>query len=121
MRKVDHLRQSVPPDELSFEVAACIRTSGQRDLTWVVEHLQNHPEKATSVRRFLEAENREEQPRLSITESLRFLCENDLSKRQYQNIRALSQEKGFDLYPTYNEVCTGKSFCYPDGMYSIQN
>lgn len=116
IRKIKSIRRRIPSEKLILAAASSQRAAGNRDLAWVIEHLVGHPEKASSVRKFLEMENLETNPRpLSINDALTFLCHNDLSKHQYQNIRMLSLERGANIYPTYNELREGKSLCYPEG------
>lgn len=53
--------------------------------------------------------------RFSVDDALRFLCENDLTKQQYQNIRNMTLVKGYDIFPPYNDIRANKITCYPPG------
>lgn len=113
-RKVEGLKQEKSAEELIMAAAMSYRSNGLRDLAWLIEYVSKHPEKATLLKKFILA-HPSEQNRLSSEEALGFLCKNDLSKNQYQNLRNVSRTRGADIFPAYNEVREAKEFCYPEG------
>lgn len=114
--KLKHLRESYTKDELISATVSMIGIAGNRDLAWVIEHLTVFPEKATEIKKLLKSDFSDKTNRLSVDEALRFLCENDFSKQQYQNIRNMTLTKGYNIYPSYNEVRENKNTCYPPGQ-----
>lgn len=120
LRKICDLRESVPVNELTQAAVSSLRAAGNRDVAWVVEYLTLHPGKATMVKNFLKSDFPSAgSGRISVDDALSFLCENDLSKQQYSNIRKMSLSKGSDIYPSYNELREGKELCYPESKYII--
>jgi len=50
---------------------------------------------------------------MSKDEALCLLLDARLTKASYQIIRNQATEKGFDIYPPYNDVRDAKLLCYP--------
>lgn len=114
LRKTKDLREKHTTAELVSATVTALRTDGYRSVAWVVEHLFAFPEKASRFKK-LALSVEPEMKRFTVDDALRFLCENDLTKQQYQNIRNMTLKKGYDIYPAYNDIRDNKSTCYPRG------
>lgn len=116
--KSQRIREQYSTEELISSTASALRTDGKRSLAWIIEHLYQHPEKATRIKSILQSGAERETNLLSVDEGLRFLCENDLTKQQYQNIRNITVDKGHNIFPSYNAIRENKDTCYPQGKFN---
>ena len=79
---------------------------------------KDHPKEqcglqAARVKLIVQSSKERAEDRFSVDDALRFLCENDLTKQQYQNVRNMTMKIGYDIFPTYTEGRDNKSTCYP--------
>ena len=55
--------------------------------------------------------------KMNSEEALGYLLDNNMSKRNYQNMRLLVKSRGADIFPSYNDVLAAKSKCRPNQQY----
>lgn len=115
LRQSKNLREIYSTEELISATASALRNDGYRSVAWIVEHLFDFPEKASRLKDIAQSNTEHDVERFTVDDALRFLCENDFTKQQYQNIRNMILSKGVDIFPPYNDIRDNKVTCYPRG------
>ncbi|EAT45104.1 AAEL003578-PA [Aedes aegypti] len=52
----------------------------------------------------------------SAEDALGFICRNNFTRAQYQDIRVTTMKAGSNLYPSYNKIVTAKEKTYPNDI-----
>lgn len=101
-------------DDVDFLIHAATvaaKKSKQSDLAFILKKTAQQADQS-EIRKAVTSKKPEAVP-LTPEEALAFLLENDLSKRQYINMRLLNKERNCNIYPSYEEVIKCKLLCRP--------
>lgn len=113
LRKIHDVAVEIPCEQLMFAAATSATNSGFRVAGQILENLSKHPENATVIKQSMS--NTDHVEAYSAEETLAFICKNGFSKRQYEDVRLSSQQKGSYIYPSYTRIVEAKKLCYPEG------
>lgn len=107
-RKTENIRSSVDPEVIVHAAQVILQTDGKRNASKVLKDVTNSPTRASKYRKAYSKEN-DIIPPLSPFEALKMFVEADLTRRQYEIIRATNQRH----YPCYDLLLKAKQECYP--------
>lgn len=114
-RKVQHLLEEYDVEQLSFATRLGVRASEKRDAASLIQEVTTaSPRRATGykkARRRINA-NKEQRP-YTLAEALALFIANHFSVNVYKTIQHESKERGFRLYPCYDQVAKVKEQSYP--------
>lgn len=114
-RKIQHLLQEYDVEQLSFATQMSVRASGKRDAASLIHEVSTaSPRRATGykkAKRKLHAQK--EQRPYTPEEALALFISNNFTVQTYKNIQKESNERGFHLYPCYDQVAKVKEQSYP--------
>lgn len=107
-RKTEEMRASVDPEVIVHAAQLVLQNDGQRDASKVLKEITNTPSSAHQYRKAYAHAN-ETVPPLTPFEALKMFVEADLTRRQYEIIRATNKKH----YPCYDLLLKAKQECYP--------
>lgn len=107
-RKTEEIRATVDDDIIVHAAQVCLQTGGKRDASKVLKEITNSPTRATKYKKCCNKESESIAP-LSPFEALQMFVEADLTRRQYEIIRATNPRH----YPCYDLLLKAKQECYP--------
>lgn len=107
-RKTEEIRSSVEPEVIVHAAQMILHTDGKRSASKVFKEITNSPTRASKYRKAYTKSNETVVP-LTPFQALKMFVEADLTKRQYEIIRATN--KGH--YPCYELLLKAKQECYP--------
>lgn len=114
-RKVEHLLQEYSQGQLSYATQLSVRASGKRDAATLIQEVAtSSPQRATSYKKTRKRilMGKEQRP-YTPEEALAFFVSNDFTVQTYKNTQQEAKERGFNLYPSYDQVARVKIECYP--------
>lgn len=114
LRRVQALTENHTTQELVTASALSVARDGSRNTGKRIEHLAQSSKSASEP-----TGNIPTVEEYSPEQALCFICRNNFSRMQYQDVRMTTLEKGISLYPSYNKVLLAKQDTYPEGNVSI--
>lgn len=111
-RRVKQMSESHSSEELSLVSSRSLQSSGNEDVSKIMNHLLNHPEDVKKVMDSI-AGNKSTKIMYSVEKALALIVSLKLSKFQYTNLKLMASEQGCDLYPSYHKIKQAKMQCYP--------
>ena len=69
---------------------------------------------AAIAREAISTKDEKKMPKMTAACALGFLLNQNLTRAQYNAVRAISKEKGADIWPSYKEVQSAKEKCRPE-------
>lgn len=109
-RKVKKLRQNIKQSELQFATQMNLRAAGKVDEAKVIKNITLSPRKPKT-----KIQNLKEIP---AERTLAFMIQAGLSKNQYQLMKSLTKDFGYDIFPSYDKIKKEKKLCYPNILVS---
>lgn len=111
-RRIEHLSQSLSPEELQSATMKSLRSRGNNEINEIMEHLLHHPEDIDKVKTCI-SQNKSEHSAYTPEKALALSISQNLSKWQYINLRESASEQGASIYPSYYKLKQAKLNCYP--------
>ena len=103
------LREVYDPDALQFAASQTLKQTGKKDARFVFNKVNSATGlTAAKIRKTLESKNTVPVTKLTPSEGLAFLLNQNLTKAQYLALRLTSREKGADIWPSYHEILAAK-------------
>lgn len=114
-RKVKHLVDITPTQELITATRLSLSKSGKRDAALIVKEATDPEYRATQMKKSILNTSKDSiQINFSPTEALALLVDINLTKHQYISLRNKFKEKGLiHVLPSYDAIKKEKEKCYP--------
>lgn len=106
-RKTEEVRSTVSEEVIVHAAQVILQTGGKRNASSVLKDITNSPTSASECKK-RHSKSKELEP-LTPREALRMYVEADLTRRQYEIIRATNK----NFYPSYELLIKAKEECYP--------
>lgn len=107
-RKTEEIRSNVDDEMIIHAAQVILQTKGKRNASKVLKDIRNSPTKASKYRKAYSKTNETIAP-LTPFQALKVFVEADLTRRQYEIIRASNPKH----YPCYDLLLKAKQECYP--------
>lgn len=109
-RKTEEIRASIGDDVLVHAAQSVLQTTGHRTASKVLKDITSSPTRASKYRKaYSKVADSDEVPPLTPLQALQMFVEADLTRRQYEIVRATNPRH----YPCYDLVLKAKQECYP--------
>lgn len=111
-RRVEEIKKSLSPQEIIASATKSLKSSGNEDISKILNHLISHPEDLVKVKDSL-SKSKAKDSMYSPDKALALAVSLKLTKWQYINLRESASEQGSELYPSYYKLKQAKLNCYP--------
>lgn len=109
------VREKFEPGAIHLAARQNLSKAGQNDARFVFQKVGSASGlTAATARAAISTKEPKELIKIAPACALGFLLNQDLTRAQYQAIRAISKEKGADIWPSYKEVQHAKQECRPE-------
>lgn len=110
-RKTEEIRATLKHDVIIHAAQSVLQNTGQRNASKVLKEITNSPTRASKYRSAYSKVNNDDDmlPPLTPLQALQMFVEADLSRRQYEIIRATNPKH----FPCYDLLLKAKQECYP--------
>lgn len=116
-RKVKHLLNE-SQEELNFAMQMKLRAEGKRDaanLFKIIADPNTSPKRSTKIKKAI-AFTEKLPTKMSVEKALALYVDNKFTKEQYLSIQQTSKAHNANIYPTYGNLLTAKTECYPSDI-----
>lgn len=103
-QKISSVVKSFTSPELTYAVTSKLHKSGKRSAALLFKELTSSPNRALKMRKSLKNTNISLPIPYSPNEAVAFIMDNNLTKKQYTNIRIGSKARNSNIYPSYDKV-----------------
>ena len=109
------LRESCDPGVINLAAGQNLTKAGKKDARFVLEKVSSATGlTAIKARAAISRSKAKEAQKITPGCALGFLLNQNLTRVQYQAIRAISKDKGADIWPSYKEIQSAKLDCRPE-------
>ena len=109
------LRNSFEPGAINLAASQNLTKAGKKDARFVFQKVGSTSGlTAATARKAISTKKSKELIKITPACALGFLLNQDLTRAQFQAIRAISKEKGADIWPSYKEIQSAKLECRPE-------
>ena len=124
------LREENDSQKLLHAAKISLRTDGNKDLAFVMDEAVKSPTRAKKLRCLSDIAEKivtvPEKPislpqKISPSDALAHILENDLTKTAYNNMKQISKEHHADIWPNYNKIVEAKNMCRPANIKYSEN
>ncbi|CAH2102438.1 unnamed protein product [Euphydryas editha] len=109
-RKTEEIRASVGDEVIVHAATSVLQTTGHRTASKMLKDITNSPTRASKYRKaYSRVTANDKVPPLTPLQALKMFVEADLTRRQYEIIRATNPQH----FPCYDLILKAKQECYP--------
>ena len=111
------VRDNFDPEAIQLAAGQNLTKSGKKDARFVFQKVGSATGLTAAKARSAISKNKDKEI-IKITPAcaLGFLLNQNLTRAQYQAIRAISKDNGADIWPSYKEIQSAKLECRPEGI-----
>ena len=111
------LRETFEPDTIHLAASQNLTKEGKKDARFVFQKVGSSSGlTAAKAKEAISSRDPKELKKITPACALGFLLNQNFTRAQYNAIRAISKEKGADIWPSYKDIQSAKLECRPEGV-----